>query len=55
MNTVWIVVGLGVAGAIIIALITLWHRRDQQSDLGSVSNQWVAEQRLGKTPNSLRL
>ena len=53
MNTVWIVVGLGVAGAIIIAL-TLWHRRDQQSDLGSVSNQWVAEQRLGKTQEPQR-
>ena len=47
MNIVWIVVGLGIAGAI-IAFITSWHRRDRQADLGAVSHQWVAEQRLGQ-------
>jgi hypothetical protein len=47
MNTVWILVGLGVVGAI-VTLVTSRHRRDRLADLGTVSDQWMAEQRLGQ-------
>jgi hypothetical protein len=50
---VWIVVGLGAIGAV-AALITTWNRRDQPPDLGVVSRQWIAEQRLGQDPDSRR-
>lgn len=53
MNTVWIVVGLGIAGGF-IALIASWHRRGQQAELGSVSHQWLAEQRLGQAHDPQR-
>lgn len=53
VNTMWVVVGLGVAGAL-VALVTAWHRRDQPPDLGAVSYQWVAEQRLGQGNDSQR-
>lgn len=52
MNTGWIVVAVGVAVAIVM-LATSWLRRHQNVDLGSVSNQWIAEQRLGQG-NDLR-
>ena len=44
MNTTWIVIGLGVAIAI-VARVTNWHRGNQAADLGSVSHQWIAEHR----------
>ena len=47
MNIVWMVVGLGVAAAI-IALIPSWQRRDEHADLGAVSHRWIAEHRLGQ-------
>jgi hypothetical protein len=47
MNTVWLVVGLGIVGAI-IAFVRSWQRRDKHSDLGAVSSQWIAEQRQGQ-------
>jgi hypothetical protein len=46
MNGIWIVVGFGVSVA--IALIVRSRGRVRQSDLGSVSNQWVAEHRLSQ-------
>ena len=46
MNTIWVVVGLCVAGAV-VALFTSWQRRDEHSDLGAVSHQWIAEHRMG--------
>jgi hypothetical protein len=49
----WIVVGLVVAGAI-IAFATSWRRRDRLDDLGAVSHQWMAEQRLGQTNDPRR-
>jgi hypothetical protein len=45
VNTVWIVVGLGVAAAL-IALIPSWQRRDEPADPGAVSHRWIAEHRL---------
>jgi hypothetical protein len=47
VNASWIVLGVGVAVAILM-LATSWLRRDHDGDLGSVSHQWVAEQRMGQ-------
>jgi hypothetical protein len=47
VNTAWIVIGIGVAVAMLV-LTTSWRRRDQEVDLGSVSHQWMAEQRMGQ-------
>ena len=44
MNTVWVVVGLGIAGAA-VALFTALHRRGEHADLGAVSHQWITEHR----------
>jgi hypothetical protein len=53
VNTIWVVVGLGIVGAI-IALVTSWRRTDSQADLGAVSHHWIAEQRLGPGSDSRR-
>jgi len=53
MNAAWIILGLGVLGAI-TAMIGRSQGRGQQSNLGSVSQQWVAEHRLSQTPDSQR-
>jgi hypothetical protein len=45
-NALWLVVGLGGIG-VVIALMASWFRRTQTADLGTVSDQWIAEQRLG--------
>lgn len=47
-NTTWLVGGLAIA-AIILAVVTSWYRRGREPDLGTVSHQWMAEQRLGGT------
>lgn len=44
----WIVVGLGVA-VVVFVLAATWRRRNQEPDLGSVSHQWIAEQRMGQS------
>ncbi len=46
MNMGWIVIGLGVVGAV-VALVASWRGGDRSADLGAVSNQWIAEHRLG--------
>jgi hypothetical protein len=53
MIAVWLIVGLGGIGAVVM-LIGAWNRREQPGDLGVVSRQWVAEQRLGQGPDSRR-
>ena len=42
--TVWIGLLLG-ACAITVAVLTLWRRRVQTAELGSVSAQWLSEHR----------
>jgi hypothetical protein len=42
-----IVIGIGAAIAVLM-FATSWRRRDQEVDLGSVSHQWMAEQRMGQ-------
>jgi hypothetical protein len=49
----WIVAALGVA-AVIIAIISAWQRRDQRTDLGTVSHQWITENRVGPGQDSRR-
>lgn len=53
MNTLWVVVGLGIVGAV-VGLITSWQRHDHRADLGAVSHQWIAEHRLGPGSDSHR-
>ena len=53
MITLWVVVGLGVAGGI-LALIASWRGGDHTADLGVVSHQWLAEHRLGSGQDSRR-
>jgi len=53
VNTVWMVVGLGLVAAV-VAFVSSWHRRDQHSDLGAVSHQWIAEHRFGQGNDSRR-
>jgi len=53
MNGAWLVVGLGVAGAI-VALVTALRRGEHATDLGAVSSQWIAEHRFGSGPDSRR-
>src|SRR5919108_2992466 len=48
VNAAWIVLALAFAVAVLM-LTTSWRRRDQQVDLGSVSHQWIAEQRMAST------
>jgi hypothetical protein len=49
VTILWVVVGLGVAGAV-MAVVGSWRRRGGQADLGVVSSQWIAEQRLTQGP-----
>lgn len=46
MNANWIIVGAGVAWAVVL-LARSRLRRGQRVDLGTVSPHWIAEQRLG--------
>jgi hypothetical protein len=46
VSAVWIVVGMAAVGAV-IAVVASWQRGGPQTDLGSVSSQWISEHRLG--------
>ena len=52
MIALWIVGGVLVAG--IVALLSVRQKSGQELDLGAVSNQWVAEHRLGQTHDTQR-
>ena len=47
MNAGWIVLGLGIA-VVVLMVAASWRRRAYDVDLGSVSHQWLAEQRMGQ-------
>jgi hypothetical protein len=49
----WILVAIGVAG-VVAMLAKSWVRRDPDGDLGTVSHQWIAEQRFGQDRNAQR-
>jgi hypothetical protein len=53
MNTVWVVVAFVVAAAVFL-FVTSWRRSDQPESLGVVSDQWIAEHRLGSGQDSRR-
>jgi len=53
MNTVLVITGVGIAAAV-VALVTSWSRGGDAADLGAVSNQWIAEHRLGSGQDSRR-
>ena len=53
MTTVWVVIGLTVAAAV-VGLVAFWRRSDQPADMGAVSHQWIAEHRLGSGQDSRR-
>lgn len=53
MSVGWVVIGVVIAVAIIM-LFTSRFRRDDTADLGTVSHQWMAEQRLGRERDSQR-
>jgi len=53
VNAGWIALGVGVAVAIVM-LATSWRRRYRDFDLGTVSDQWIAEQRFGQGHNPQR-
>jgi hypothetical protein len=44
VNAGWIALGMGSAVAVFLVAAS-WLRRDRDADLGSVSHQWIAEQR----------
>lgn len=46
MTTSWVLIGLAIAAAV-VALIASWRKSDRPPDLGTVSNQWISEHRLG--------
>jgi hypothetical protein len=47
LNLGWIVLGIGIAVALLAVALSR-RRRDQDPDLGSVSSNWIAEQRTGQ-------
>lgn len=46
MNPLLVAGAIGIAGAI-VALVASWRRGAGSPDLGSVSQHWIAEHRLG--------
>jgi carbon starvation protein CstA len=53
VNTLWVVLGLGFAGAV-VALFASWRKGEHAEDMGTVSHQWIAEHRLGSSQDSRR-
>jgi hypothetical protein len=48
-----VIVGLGASVAVAIAVVS-WRRRQYVADLGTVSTQWMAEQRISAQHDSQR-
>ena len=47
MTIWWVVLGLGGIGALWF-IVSSWRRRRRDGDMGTLSDQWMAEQRLRK-------
>jgi len=47
-STVWVLLGSVVVGTIVVTLVLRAKSTPRSSDLGSVSDQWVAEHRAGQ-------
>jgi hypothetical protein len=52
MNAGWIVLAVAIVGA--FAKRMAWLREYRESDLGSVSQQWLAEHRLSQVSDPQR-
>jgi hypothetical protein len=52
MNFAWIVVGMAIVGA--LATRVTWRHVHLESDLGFVSERWLAEHRLSQISDSQR-
>ena len=53
MTTVWIALVLS-AGAIILFTLASWRHRVEMTDLGTVSEHWLAEQRANERHHAQR-
>jgi hypothetical protein len=53
VNALWVIGAIGLVAAV-IAIVTSWRRAEHLDDLGAVSNQWIAEHRLGAGQDSRR-
>jgi hypothetical protein len=53
VNAGWTLLAVGIGGAVVM-LVRAWVRRDRYPDHGTVSHQWIAEQRLGQGSNPPR-
>jgi hypothetical protein len=53
VSDAWILLAMVLAAAGLM-LATTWYRRGEHVDLGSVSHQWIAEQRAGQGYDSQR-
>jgi hypothetical protein len=49
VHVMWIVGGIGALVAIACVVVVAWRSEGEDGDLGSVSNQWVSEHRLGQS------
>jgi hypothetical protein len=49
----WLVVGLGIA-LVLVGLVAARRRGGHAVDLGAVSNEWIAEHRVGLGPDDQR-
>jgi FtsZ-interacting cell division protein ZipA len=49
----WIIIGVG-AIAVLAIVVASWRRRQYVSDLGTVSAQWMSEQRMSAQHDSHR-
>ena len=52
MTVVWI--GLLVGGSAMAIILRSWRRRVEMAELGTVSEQWLAEQRANDRNDSAR-
>ena len=43
-SALWLVGAMTIVGVVVVLMT--WYRRDRTADLGTVSHQWIAEQRL---------
>ena len=52
MNAGWIVIGMAIVGALVTRIA--WSHGRWESDLGSVSQEWLAEHRLSQISDPQR-
>lgn len=53
LNLLWTAIGASVAVLVVVRAWLRWYQGPKDSSLGSVSEQWLAEQRLNR-PDSQR-